>query len=347
MNTVIEKYSLERIPLELRETYTIAYQTVSKVENIFFTIHLSDRFQAKGVSAPEPEVTGETIDSTYQLLQTIIDNELLLCKTPQAFLKILPELLEKYSAYPAMLASLDFAALSLRAHQNDSSISSFRKCVGKKIPTTITINIHTPQETLERAIKWREQGFIMFKIKGGLAIEEDLSKLSLLRNKLGMSRPILFDANQGYSEAEARYFLKESKKFELLAIEQPVAKEDNELLLSLAGEKSTPIMADESACSLKDIRYLAQKGIQYFNIKLMKCGGTEAGLALAREVVNNDRKLIFSCMDECALSNAYSLVTALSIPQVTWVDLDSFTDYTSDPTRNVITVEKGFLSTKI
>jgi L-alanine-DL-glutamate epimerase-like enolase superfamily enzyme len=347
MSRTITSYSVERVPLELRESYTIAYQTVSSVENIFFTVHLSDGYMARGVSAPEPEVTGETIESTESLLNTIIRDTLVACKTPADFIKQFPALREQYQQYPAMLASLDFAILSLRAHEEGLSIGAYTQTIGKRLPTTITINIHPAAETLERAQSWLKHGFTMLKIKGGLAIEEDLSKLSLLRKTLGLSRPILFDANQGYDEAEARYFLKESKKFELLAIEQPVAKEDTELLLSLVSSTGTPIMADEAACSLKDVAYLAEKGVQYFNIKLMKCGGTEAGQALAREVVRHGRRLIFSCMDECALSNAYSLVTALAIPQVTWVDLDSFTDYTRDPSRSSIVLQDGLLSAAI
>jgi hypothetical protein len=48
-------------------------------------------------------------------------------------------------------------------------------------------------------------------------------------------------------------------------------------------------------------------------------------------------------MDECALSNAYSLSLALAYKEIKFVDLDSFTDYTDDPTRNYIDVLEGNL----
>ena len=343
----ITKFSIKRFPLQLRESYTIAYQTVSNVENILFVVTLSDGFEAIGVTGPEEEVTGESIDSTEKLLNEIIAEDLFRVSEIDAFLKLWPALKEKYHLFPAMLASIDFAILSLKAHSKGKSIAQFLKVEKKSLPTTITINIHSPEETLKRATNWLKQGFTMLKIKGGLSIEEDLSKLSLLRNKFKVSLPILFDANQGYKEDEAKYFLKQCKKLDLIAIEQPVHKDEKELLLSLAGEKSTPIMADEAACSLKDVTYLASKGVQYFNIKLMKCGGTENGILLAHEIVKHGKKMIFSCMDECALSNAYSLATALSIPQITWVDLDSFTDYTKDPTSEALSLQKGKIAIRI
>ena len=97
----ITKFSIKRFPLQLRESYTIAYQTVSNVENILFVVTLSDGFEAIGVTGPEEEVTGESIDSTEKLLNEIIAEDLFRVSEIDAFLKLWPALKEKYHLFPA------------------------------------------------------------------------------------------------------------------------------------------------------------------------------------------------------------------------------------------------------
>jgi len=350
MDLQFTSVTVERMPLVLHESYTIAYQTIEAVENMLLKIKYSNGFTAIGVAAPEVEVTGETIESTEMLFNSILIERILSAKTLPALSHLFPALQEEFAQFPSALAAIDFCLLSSTAYEKDISVGEYFKIKNAStasLLTTVTVNIHTEEETVAKVKKWLKAGFTMVKIKGGLSIEDDLRKLFTIRNQLPESLPILFDANQGYTLEEARYFLKSARRLDLIAIEQPTTKNNPELLLSLAGENLTPIMADESACSLSDVTYLAKNGVQYFNVKLMKCGGTRQGFILAHEIVKYDRKMIFSCMDECALSNAFSLVTALSIPQVKFVDLDSFTDYSHDPTKEYITLNKGKISTKL
>ena len=350
MDGLFSSVSIERMPLVLHEPYTIAYQTVEAAENILLNIRFPNGFTAVGVSAPEEEVTGETVASTEALYNETLLERISRCKTLPELEATFPKLQDEFAAYPAALAAIDFCLLAGSAHFKNQTIAKYlkiKKPDTASLLTTITVNIHTTEETIVRIKKWMKAGFKMVKIKGGLDIEEDLRKLHAIRNQLPESLPILFDANQGYSADAARYFLKSAKKLDLIAVEQPVSKLDSELLLSLAGEHAIDIMADESARSLQEVSYLAKNGIQYFNVKLMKCGGSRKGIELAKEITSFNRKLIFSCMDECALSNAYSLLTALSIPAVKFVDLDSFTDYSHDPTHAAIKLSAGRISTPL
>lgn len=341
----IKNFSLYKTPFELKEPYTIAYQTVSNVENIFLKVDFDNNISSLGVCSPEEEVTGETIDSCFNILQEEMLPLFASKFKAESALSILDQLKERYPNYPTALASIDFALFKALASHQDKSLSKYLGQIQDEIKSTITINILSPEDTLNKAIFWLKSGFSMLKIKGGINLEEDLRKLFLLKQKLSTLPPILFDANQGYSYEEAMFFLRESKSLELIAVEQPVNKFNKEELISLANQKITPIMADESACSIDDVNHLSKAGVQYINVKLMKCGGILQGLRLIAAALQNGSNVILSCMDECALSNAYSLCLSTSFKEIKFVDLDSFTDYLEDPTAEYMKLQNGNLST--
>jgi L-alanine-DL-glutamate epimerase-like enolase superfamily enzyme len=333
------------LPLNLRESYTIAYQTVDAVENVLLNLSFDNNITSTGICAPEEAVTNETPASTKQLLEETLIPVLIDNFVASSYQSCIDLLKERYADYPAARACIDFAIHNGVAKHKKITVAELlgAKHILKSIPTTITVNIHNPADTVQRVKSWMKVGYKMLKIKGGLNIEEDIQKLFLIKQSLSTIPPILFDANQGYSYDEALYFIKETKKLDLIAIEQPVNRYATEDLCRLASLNLTPIMADEAACSINDIKTLSKGGVQYFNIKLMKCGGLLEGKRLIEAALSAGKSVILSCMDECALSNAYSLSLALAYKEIKFVDLDSFTDYTDDPTRNYIDVLEGNL----
>ena len=342
---MIKFLDLKKISLDLIEPYTIAYQSVSVAENVFIKLAL-DKLTGIGVCAPEEEVTKETPDSALKILSEQITPYLITISKFDSLNFIIDSLSERFSNYPAALASIDFALHSIFAQSKGIDIPKLYKSTSsdKEKITSITINILDIENTLKKAHHWLKLGFKVLKIKGGLNIEEDIRKLFYLKQKLPSLPPIIFDINQGYSFDEAKYFLKETKSLELVCIEQPVNKINTDELILLANMNITPIMADESACSLKDVEFLAKSGVQYFNIKLMKCGGIKTGYELISTALKCNKKVIISCMDECALSNCYSLLLANVFKEINLVDLDSFTDYKNDPTRDCINLAAGNIS---
>ena len=334
------------LPLALRESYTIAYQTVDAVENVLLKLSFDNNIHSTGVCAPEEAVTNETPASTKKNLEELLIPVLIDNFTIASYESCLDLLKERFPDYPAARACIDFAVHSAVSQNKKQTVAELlgAKQITKSIPTTITVNIHSPIDTVERVKSWMKIGYKMLKIKGGLNLEEDIQKLFLIKQSLNVMPPVLFDANQGYSYEEALYFLKETKKLDLIAIEQPVNRYATEDLCRLASLNSTPIMADEAACTVNDIKILSKGGVQYFNIKLMKCGGLLEGKRLIQTALSAGKNVILSCMDECALSNAYSLSLALAYKEIKFVDLDSFTDYTDDPTRSYINVLDGNLT---
>ena len=58
--------------MELKEPYTIAYETVSRTTNIFFRIETSSGLNGLGCAAPDRVVTGETPESALAALRNVV-----------------------------------------------------------------------------------------------------------------------------------------------------------------------------------------------------------------------------------------------------------------------------------
>lgn len=61
------------VKLKLKIPYTIAYETVNTVWNVFLKIRTSDGLTGFGCAAPDPEVTNETKESVVKTFDEILE----------------------------------------------------------------------------------------------------------------------------------------------------------------------------------------------------------------------------------------------------------------------------------
>ena len=84
-----------------------------------------------------------------------------------------------------------------------------------RIKTSVTIGILSINETVERAKYWVREGFQSLKIKGGLNVLDDIDRLIAVREAVGKSIELRFDANQGYNLNESLFFIESVKKIKV------------------------------------------------------------------------------------------------------------------------------------
>lgn len=142
------------------------------------------------------------------------------------------------------------------------------------IPLSFSIADPDFAADLDRARAMAEEGIGIFKVKTGfLTHADDLDRLSALRETCPTA-DIRADYNQGLAPEEALRFCRDLDALELGFIEQPVHRGQERVLAMIAAALDTPVLADESVYSAREMLDCAQAGwADCVSIKLMKTGG--------------------------------------------------------------------------
>ncbi|MEP1152143.1 MAG: dipeptide epimerase [Balneola sp.] len=334
--------SYHRYDLELTEPYTIAYETISDATNYVLQLESDFGLTGFGCAAPDLTITNET----PKLVETSLTNTIIPAlqgSNPFHYARILDELRRSNEVHSSALAMVDAALHDLMAKKANVPLYEFLGGYRSSIPTSVTIGILPIAETLEKATQFIEDGFFILKIKGGLDVNEDIEKLTLIRNKY--PKVILrFDGNQGYSVEQSIEFYKKTKEIGIEIFEQPLSIDDEHLLEHLISKISHPVMADESLKTLDDAHRLTKNdSSDMINIKLMKIGGILEGMHINSVAKAAGNEVMVGCLDECSLGISMGLHFGLSRPNIEFADLDSHLDFEKDPFKGLFHLEKGYL----
>jgi L-alanine-DL-glutamate epimerase-like enolase superfamily enzyme len=337
---------VESWPVEmgLAEPYTIAYETVDRVSNVLVRLDVGDGPSGWGCAAPDPAVTGETPESALAALRDVVE-PVVRGSDPLRRLVVLERLQKELPQAPSVRAAVDMALHDLLGRLAGQPTWRLLGGFRERIRTSITIGILPCEETVARARERVGQGFRALKLKGGLDPEEDAERVVRVREAVGPSVGIRFDANQGYSVEDSLRFVELTRSVRLELLEQPTPRGEPDLMGRVVDGAPIPVMADESLMTLRDAFRIARRGLaDMVNVKLMKAGGIDAGLQINAVARAARLEVMVGCMDECALGIAAGLHFALARPNVIYADLDGHIDLVGDPTAGGVVLRNGMLS---
>ncbi len=137
----------------------------------------------------------------------------------------------------------------------------------------------------------------------------DIGFIERIISKTNM--PFCVDVNQGWENESIKVIIGYAinlKNFGCELIEQPFHKSNFKKHSLLKQEGILGIYADESIQNLEDFEKYGEN-FNGINIKLLKCGGIDKALALAKRAKELDKKIIIGCMSEssCGCATAFSL----------------------------------------
>lgn len=331
------------ISLELTVPYEITYAKITSVTNIFMRIETSAGISGFGCAAPAPDVTGETPEKVLEVSRHAIP-DLLKDTDPLRHALLMERLYGELNAFPAAMAMADMALYDILGKRAGLPLYKLIGGYRDRIVTSITIGILPAGETVAAARDFVARGFKALKIKGGADVEADIERVIKVREAVGAGIELRFDANQGYSEAEALRFVAATRPAALELLEQPTSKLREDLLAKVTQSATVPVMADESLMTLKDAFRLAKNDrADMINIKLMKAGGIAEAIRINAVARAAGLEAMVGCMDEAALGIAGGLHFALGRPNARYADLDGHLDLKDDPTAGSVILREGVL----
>ena len=331
------------VPLVLTEPYTIAYETVSTVTNVFLRIETDRGIAGYGCAAPDEQVTGETASATLAILAGAVA-DLVKGSDPFRSALILERLRSRLPAAPSARAAVDMALHDILGKVAGVPVWKLLGGYRSRIKTSITIGILPENETVAQARERVAQGFKCLKLKGGKSMQEDVARVRKVREVVGKSIELRFDANQGFTVAEARDFVAQTQQAKLELLEQPTPRSEPDQLGKVARTVPLPVMADESLMDLLDAFRLARRDlVDMVNVKLMKVGGIADALQVNAVARAANLEVMVGCMDESALAIAAGLHFALARPNVVYADLDGHLDLGDDPAADTVLLKEGVL----
>jgi L-alanine-DL-glutamate epimerase-like enolase superfamily enzyme len=333
-----------RMPLQLTRPYTIAYKTVTDVDNVFVEITADNGLTGLGAANPSPYVVGETLADTEAVLASGMTDTLIGHPVAgyrawgEALYTLLPQ-------NPGARAALDIAFHDLYAQAAGLPLAVVLGQKHQQLPTSITIGIKEVAATLEEADEYVGRQFRILKVKLGHSLEEDLERLRKLRERFGFEIGIRVDANQGYTHADMIRFYAETRSLDIELVEQPLPAAALEITRSLPDEIRQTLAADESLISARDAWHISQAPPAFgiLNIKLMKCGGIYQALRIAEVARLGGLELMWGCNDESIVSISAALHAAFACENTRYLDLDGSLDLAQDLVSGGFVIEEGLM----
>jgi L-Ala-D/L-Glu epimerase len=221
----------------------------------------------------------------------------------------------------AAKCALDVALHDLVGKVTDRSVADVLDLPGGIPPTDFSLGIDEPAVVAERAR--RAARFPALKIKVGGP--SDLATLEAVRAVY--DGPIRVDANTGWKPDDAAALLPDLERLGVELIEQPFPAHRLDQLGWLQERSTLPIVADESAVTIRDLPGLVGV-VAGVNVKLAKCGGVGPAKRMLSEARRLGFRTFLGCMEETSVVIAASAAVA-SLAE--WVDLDGNLLLAEDP----------------
>ena len=338
--SIIKKINVSFLRANLVQPFRTALGSHDTLENILFTLELSDGIKGFGEAAIASHITGESLDQTFKNLQMIGKN--LVGRDVSDYLRISQILHAKLPHNKSAIAAIETALFDALTKQLKIPLWKFFGEKIKPLTTDITIVIADLQETEDTIKKYWHQGFRKFKVKIGCDFDLDVKRVIAI-NKLAPHCDMYLDANQGFTAKQILLFLKHVEKAGVrpVLLEQPVPREDWEGLKKVTRSTRIPVCADESVRSLAEAaKIIREKAASVINVKLMKFGMIES-----REIAHlaraNNVDLMIGGMLETSLAMTASAHLACGLNCFKYIDLDTPFFIKGDVERNPYLSNKG------
>ncbi len=332
------------IDLKLKEPFSIANETVDIGENVFLKFETDEDITGWGCATPD-SVTSETKKTVVDCFNNVI-KDVLIGEDPLRINFINDVIEEKVKGNPSLKAGINIALYDILGKKADMPLCKLLGGYKDKIETSETIGLNPVDAMIEKAKSFVSQGFTCLKIKCGMDPDQDIEVVLAIRNAIGPSIKIRMDANEGYTLEKALRVIETLEKLgaDIEMLEQPTPAKYLYALKEVTAQCTVPIMADETALTLRDSLKLVKMEIaDMINIKLMKIGGITNAIKANTYAEIAEIPVMAGCMNESMAAMAAGVHFACAFKNIQYADLDSALDFEQDVVKGGARYENGFV----
>jgi O-succinylbenzoate synthase len=313
VSLTLARLTLREIRLPLREPFRISSgtQTLRRI----LLIELEDLdgvvVWSECVAPEQPNYGPETIDTAWLALTRWVAPRVL----GRAYAdptEVFPDLQRDFRGHLMAKAAVEMGCWALDAERGGVSLATRLGGTRPSIEIGISLGIQPlPATLVARAEQALREGYRKIKLK--IEPGADVTFVRTAREALGPGAPLMADANNAYTLADADR-LRELDEFGLLMIEQPLAWDDLERHARLQRLLRTPLCLDESITSLDRAEDMVTLGSgRIINIKPGRVGGYGPSLAIHDFCAARGIPVWCGGMLESGVGRAYNVALA-SLP---------------------------------
>ena len=207
----------------------------------------------------------------------------------------LPKIVGRRGMSTHVISAIDIALWDLMGKTLGKSVHKLLGGFTDRIPTYIAGGYYEEGKGLKELAQEMEEnlklGAKAVKMKvGGVAINEDVKRIEVVRDAIGPDIKLLVDANNAYASYEAIEIARKMEQYDIFWFEEPVAPDDYRGHAQVARSTSIPIATGENEYTRYGFRDLIEhESAAIFNADAQILGGiTEfmnvAALAAAQDL---------------------------------------------------------------
>lgn len=302
--------------------HKLAFGSISQQSYVIVQIRLENGMIGIGEAATigGPSWSEETPESILHIIENYLGPALIgrSAQNVEGLLALFEKLCKGnwFAKAAVEMALIDAAARTL-------DIPAYQLLGGKvhdSLPLAWTLATGDPAKDIAEAERLlEERKHRIFKIKiGAQDPQHDVARVAAIAKAVAGRASVQVDINQGWDEVTARRYVPQLGDAGVALVEQPVARWNLDAMARLCAEPGPIIMADEGACSPRDVYEHGRRHAAHaIALKVTKAGGllnTRRAAAVAEAA---GMACYGGCMLETSVGTAASAHVFATIPGIT------------------------------
>lgn len=328
---LITKIELHKLSVPLKEPFVISLGPIYSADNVVIVIHTETGVTGWGECSPFMSINGESADTALVVAKYF--EKIWVGKNALQIEDRINELDSVIYGNNSIKSAFDMALYDIAAQLAGQPLYQYLGgSKSKVIETDYTVSVGDATKMAADALKIKQAGFPVIKVKIGKGGSSDVERIRAIREAVGYEIPLRVDANQGWGFEEAITTLKALEPFNIQHCEEPLPRWAFMQLPEIRRQSPVRIMSDETCCDHHDVQRLIDlKACDLINIKLGKSGGIFKALKMIRLAEANDIKIQIGAFLESRIAMTAFAHLALSSDQIIYFDFDTALMFSEDP----------------